>query len=527
MPALAIINARIFTADPTRLFAQAVLCENGRITVVGTAEEIRAAMPPHTPVLDLPGRLVTPGLVDAHCHLLAIGRSLNWVGLADHRSLAECQQTIARAARDLKPGQWLIGRGWNQLFWDVSREPQRADLDAVVPDHPAMMIRACGHAVWVNSKAMEVAGITSQTPDPPGGRIDRDPHTGLPTGLMRECREVFKPHLPAPDLARRKQDALDAQQLALSVGLTGVHTCETLAEYEALEAVERDGALKLRVNHLLPPSDLDEAQKRGIGFDAGSRRLWHTHVKLFADGSLGAGTAFMHEPYEGSDSCGLARLTTRQMTEQIAAAYRMGRSAAIHAIGDRAVAEALNAIAAARQLVAGPRRDRIEHVQRITAPDLDRMAALQITASVQPCFLPTDWKMAEKMWGIRRCNEGAYAWKTIQDRGIRLQFGSDAPVEPNDPRIGIQAAVARTGRGMPAGGWHPEQALSLADSLMAFTRAPAFTGFRDMLSGVIAPGFLADLTVFGKDLFDPESPPATQVPVEYTVIGGLMVYRKP
>jgi predicted amidohydrolase YtcJ len=526
MPALAIVNARIFTADPHHLFAQALLCENGRITVVGTTDAIRRAMPPQTRMLDLSGRLVTPGIVDAHCHLLGLGQTLKWVKLAGHKSLADCQKTIAQAARNLKPGQWLIGRGWNHMFWDVPREPQRADLDAVVANHPVMMIRTCGHAIWINSKAMEVAGITAETPDPPGGRIDRDPETGQPTGLLRECREIIRAHIPAPGMAQLKQAVLDAQQLALSMGLTGVHSCESLLEYEALEAVEKDGALLLRVNHLLPPADLDEAQRRGIGFDSGSSRLWHTHAKLFADGSLGAGTAYMHQPYETSDSCGISCLSTQQMTEQIAAAYRMGRSAAIHAIGDRAVTEALNAIAAARQIVPGPRRDRIEHIQRICEPDIDRMVALGVTASVQPGFLPTDWKMAEKMWGIQRCNHGAYAWKTLQERGIRLQFGSDAPVESNDPRIGIQAAVARTGRGMPAGGWHPEQALSLTDALLAYTRAAAATSFRETRSGTIAPGFLADFTIFDRDMFAPDAPPATEVSVEYTVIDGVIVYEK-
>ncbi len=196
-----------------------------------------------------------------------------------------------------EPAEWIIGRGWNHHQWEERREPTRKDLDDILPDNPAMMVRACGHSIWVNTAALERAGVTSRTPNPAGGQIDKDPASGEPTGLLREAREIIEAHIPAPSLEERKQMVLAAQEDALRSGITGVHTCETLKEWEAFAALEAEGKLKLRVYHLLPPDDLEEAAARGIKAGSGSERLWFRHVKLFADGSLGAGTALMHEPY--------------------------------------------------------------------------------------------------------------------------------------------------------------------------------------------------------------------------------------
>lgn len=522
MSAIAIFDAKIFTGSKNAPYAQALLAENKRITAVGSVDEIKKQMPEEVTVLHLPGCFITPGLVDAHCHLAGLGQTLQWVDLTGCTSLADCQKQIATAVSGLQPGEWLIGRGWNHLFWEEQKEPVRQDLDAIVPDHPALMIRACGHAIWVNSKALSVCGVSSETPEPTGGQIDREAD-GHPTGLIRESREVIEDHLPAPSLSRRMATAKAAQDLVLSLGITGIHTCETLADYAALQALEKEGALKLRVNHLLPPEDITEADLQGISPGNGSDHLWHSHVKLFADGSLGAETAFLHAPYETANHCGIACLTTEEMRDHMVNAYRTGRSVAVHAIGDAAVTCALDAMEAARKIIPGPRRDRIEHVQLITDEDIVRMRKMDVTASVQPGFLPTDWKMAEEKWGDRI--DRSYAWKTLKENGIRLQFGSDTPVEPMDPRIGIRGAFERCGKdGIPENGWRKEEKLSLEDALSGYFAGASWTGHREEKSGKIAPGNWADLTVFAEDPFAGNTP-VTEIPVTMTIIAGEVVYK--
>ena len=520
MTPLAFTNTRILLNDGT--FAEALLVEDGRITDVGTTEAIEARMPEETRVHSLPGRLVTPGLVDAHCHLVSLGHAMNRVRLFGKKSLAECKEEIRKAAEPLSEGQWLIGRGWNHLFWDNPEEPTRRDLDDLVPDNPAVMIRACGHAIWVNTKALEVAGLTADTPEPPDGQIDREPD-GFPTGLIRESRALVEAHIPAPTIREDMIAARNAQELALSLGITGVHSCEGLPEYRALLELERLGELKLRVNHLLPPEEMDEANRSGITPATGSDHLWHTHVKLFADGSLGAETALLHEPYASGSGIGIACLTPEELLGHVRNAYENGRSVAIHAIGDLAVTHAIDAIETARTTVPGNWRDRIEHVQLICKEDIKRMRNLDITASVQPGFLPTDWKMAEAKWGDARCKR-AYIWKTLKEAGIRLQFGSDTPVEPNDPRIGIRAAFERCGTdGLPEGGWRMEEALPLSDSILGYVETAAWTSGQEAHLGGIRKGAVADFTLFAKNPFE-TGRAITTIPVDATFVAGRAVF---
>ena len=280
------------------------------------------------------------------------------VNLTGQPDLESCREKIRIGAKKLKPGQWLLGRGWNHHQWVRDRkEPSKEDLDDLAPHNPVMMVRSCGHSVWVNSKALEIAGITSQTPDPPGGLIMRD-SAGNPTGLLKEAHHLISAHIPPPEPEQLKKAALKAQEQALGKGLTGVHTCESLMEYEAFSALEKQGLLKIRVYHLLPPQDLEKAVKSGIKPGGGSDRLWVGHLKLFADGSLGSGTALLHKPYlDEPDNCGLAFFDTQQLKESILKGYELGFSAAVHAIGDKAGANALDAISSCRKIHPGPWRD--------------------------------------------------------------------------------------------------------------------------------------------------------------------------
>ena len=524
---LAVLSSKIFTGTPNQPWAEALGINNNRITVVGSNEEVKSGITSNTRVYELPDRLVTPGLVDAHCHFVDFGRALKWVDLRNQPSLGVCREKIREAISDYKPGEWILGRGWNQYQWNDPTEPTLKDLDDLTPDNPAMMVRACGHCIWINSLALQKAGIDRYTPDPPGGQIDRNPDTGDPNGRLREARKLIEAHIPPPTLKERKEDALRAQKEALRVGLTGVHTCEKLEQWEAFDALDKDGLLKIRVHHLLPPEEMAEASDRGIltGFE--SDYLWFGHVKLFADGSLGAGTALLHEPYSDEpDECGIACMSLDELQEKAELAYGYGKDVAIHAIGDLAVTNSLEAIAAARKGYPGARRDRIEHLQLFRFQDLGVFREMDVVASVQPVFLPTDWQPADKRWGPDRCCN-AYAWKTIRNAGIRHQFGSDAPVESINPILGIQAAVTRQGvDGLPFGGWCPDQKLSLEETIQGFTQTAAWTSRKEDVLGSIASGKLADLTVFSQNLFD--MPPETwhDIPVEMTVVNGEPVYLK-
>jgi predicted amidohydrolase YtcJ len=523
----AIFSTRIFTGNPAQPWAEALKVTDNRISHVGSNAEVKKACGTNTEMLDLPGRLVTPGLVDAHCHFLNLGRSFQMINLRNASSLDEVRERIQKTVGSHRPGEWIIGRGWNHHQWQEGREPTRKDLDDIIPDNPAMMVRACGHSIWVNTAALERAAITRDTPDPYGGQIDKDPASGEPTGLLREANDLIVKHIPLPDLKQLKQMALAAQEHALRCGITGVHTCETLTEWEALAALEAEGKLKLRVYHLLPPDDLDQAAARGIKPGHGSSRLWFNHVKLFADGSLGSGTALMHEPYADDPAeCGIACLEREDLEDKIRLAYSRGCDVAIHAIGDLALTNALESIAAARKQYPGEHRDRIEHVQIYRPQDLALFRELDVVASVQPVFLGTDWAPADRRWGSERCRH-AYAWKSLLESKLRVQFGSDTPVESINPLYGIHAAVTRQDpSGQPNGGWFSDQKLSLDESIKGFTAVAAWNTRRENQLGSIAPGKWADLTILEQDLFNLPAEEWRAVKTAMTVVHGEVVYRK-
>ncbi len=523
---LALFSTRIFTGNPIQPWAEALKIEDEKITHVGRNEEIELACGNKTEKMGLPGTLTTPGMVDAHCHFVSLGRAFQMINLRDASSLDEIRERIQQAVARSKPGDWILGRGWNHHQWLDRREPTRRDLDDITPHNPAMMVRACGHSIWINSLALERAGVTRDTADPYGGQIDRDPGSGKPTGILREARDIIEDHIPPPTLEARKQMALAAQENALQNGITGVHTCETLTEWEALAALEAEGKLKLRIYHLLPPDDLDKAAELGITAGGGSSRLWFNHVKLFADGSLGSGTALMHEPYSDDPSeCGIACLDREMLEELIRLAYSLGWDAAIHAIGDLALTNALESIEAARRDFPGEHRDRIEHVQIFRPEDLPLFHELGVVASVQPVFLGTDWSPADKRWGSERCRN-AYAWKSLLRANLRVQFGSDAPVESINPLLGLHAAVTRQDlNGQPSGGWFPDQRLSLADSILGFTSVAAWNTRREDRLGTIEPGKWADLTIFERDLFDLSPDDWLSVKPAMTIVHGEVVFR--
>jgi predicted amidohydrolase YtcJ len=527
---IAILSSKIFTGDPKTPWAEALRIKDGQIAAVGRNQEIKRLCSGKTTILDLPSRLVVPGLVDGHVHFCSFGQTLNLVNLKNLSSLDQCRQKIRTEVSSYSPGEWIVGRGWDDQRWEEKRQPTRRDLDDLAPDNPLMLFRADGHTAWVNSLALEKAGITKASPDPPGGKIERDPATGEPTGILREAVGLLRKFMPRNSREDWKTAALAAQKEALKSGLTGVHSCEMLPQFEALDELDREEKLKIRIYQLLRPQESGLLTERGIRPGFGSGRLWVGHMKLFADGSLGSGTALLHEPYEDDPANqGLAVLPVETLRDQIRATYSWGGDVAIHAIGDKALSNCLAAIGEARRLEGiepGEKRDRIEHVQLHRSQDLVLLRTLGLTASVQPVFTATDWQQAEVKWGHPRCRQ-AYAWKTFLKAGISLQFGSDAPFDHINPLLGLQAAVTRqTPEGEPPGGWFPEERLSLEEGIEGFTRVPAWTAHREESLGSITPGKRADITVFEKNLFEvpPENWPSIEV--EMTIIDGEIVYRK-
>ncbi|MCG8566936.1 MAG: amidohydrolase [Desulfobacterales bacterium] len=529
----ALLSASVYTGAPDIPWAQAILIKDDRIQALGTNEEIQALAPPDTEFMDLSGRFIAPGFVDAHTHVWSLGYTLSMVDLRGKTSLADCLAAIKEAADKAEPGSWVLGRNWNQNIWKEGRDPNRHDLDQVCPDNPAVMIRICGHANWCNTKAFEAAGVTADTQDPYGGKIDREAN-GYPAGVIRETREVVEDVIPVPDLDFRKKAFLKCQEIFLSHGITCVHSFETPRDYEAIHAVMKDGNLKMRVYHTVHPQEMDEwdawAAKTA---DAQSDFLWHGHIKMFADGSLGARSAHLHAPYleEGGKpgtNCGIPCMTPEDMRKNIRAAYDTGRSVIFHAIGDAALTESLNAIEDVRrergETDPSLHQDRIEHLQLVRPEDLARMEAMDIAASVQPMAIVTDWKVADEIWGAERCTH-AYPWKSMTKRGLRLIFSSDAPIEPISPLEGIQAAMTRRDfKGELSKSWHPEHCLDMDTALHAYFSQAGWATGRPKDFGTIAPGKKADLTILEADPFSVPKDEIRHIKVTHTLVNGKWVY---
>ena len=521
-----ILSAKIFTGDPANPLAEAVYIKGNRFAAVGTNIMVKNIAPCDVMVLDLPGCLITPGLIDGHCHFTGIGVLLQNLNFRNITSISACRQMVKQAVLKARPGEWIIGRGWNENLWEENRKPVKQDLDDIAPDNPVYLTRVCGHSAWVNSKALEIAHITARTPDSPGGKIDKDPVTYEPTGIIRETLELVSVHIPQKTRQQLRQAALSAQKEVLRFGITCVHSLEDLDSFKIIRELDRDEELKVRVYHSLHVEDIEAAEKEGFKIDQNTDHLWLGHVKLYADGSLGADTALLHEPYhDRPGNVGLAFLDRKSLEAGVEFAYERRFGVMIHAIGDKAVTNALESIADVRKRYPCRPRDRIEHVQLFRPRDLQLFKDHNITASVQPVFLATDRFIAEKKWGKKRC-KNSYAWRTLMNKKIPFQFGSDAPVESVNPLLGIFTAVERKDYNDKTNDkWFSEQSLTLEEAIVGFTRQAAFTSGRENELGIIAPGKLADLTIFNQDLFCVPKDQWPKIEVEMTIINGEIVYE--
>lgn len=519
------VSGKIFTGNPENPWAEAILSENGRIKAVGSDQFIQGLMSSNAQVTNLENKCVLPGLTDSHCHFVRRGQTLGHIDLNQTNSIEECRGKLKKTLENKKNGMWIQGFGWNENFWMEKRPLHKSDLDDIAPDNPVILFRACSHSICVNSIALKMAGITRETPDPPGGLIEKDSVTGEPTGVIKEARHLIVDHIPEPSEAEMEDAALAAQKEALKYGITSVHTHEMIRAHDALKNLENENTLKLRIFHSLPIHELELITERNISPDKGTDRIWYGHIKLFADGSLGARTAYLHQPYENETSCGLPFLDVDDLSASVEKAHSMGFGVAIHAIGDKAVSNSLEAIHRSRSKEIPNVSDRIEHIQLVRSSDLDLFVQYGVFAAVQPVFLPTDMDLAETLWGIKRC-ENAYKWKSILDKGIPAVFGSDAPIEPSNPMLGIHAAVNRTKLDhTPKGGWFPEQKLTLEQCIRGYTLTAATLSGREHLAGSIEKGKFTDFTVLNDDIFEIPLESIKDVTCAMTVINGEIVHQ--
>jgi predicted amidohydrolase YtcJ len=518
----AFINGRIHTMDPVYADTSALAVQCGKVLAVGASEEVLALVRPGDELIDLHGRTVLPGLTDAHLHLHWYAQGKQRLDLRSVPSLDQVLARVAEWAEKRPADKWVLGRSWNQNLWPDRAFPTAADLDRVVPDRPVYLVAQSGHAGWANSLALELAGVTRDRSDPPGGRIRRD-QEGRPTGiLLEEAMNMVTEAIADPSAAEAAEVIRDALPDLWELGITGVHCMDGGAAFEALQMLHQERALKLRVLKYLPLERLDHAVAIGLRSGFGDDWLRVGGIKLFVDGALGVRTAALFEPYEGEpDNVGIPILEQAELEEIGRRASQAGLSLAIHAIGDRANRMALDVLEMFP--AKGPIPHRIEHVQLLHPADLTRLAAQDVTASVQPVHAPSDMEMAERHWGER--TRYAYAFRTLLENGTRLAFGSDAPVEPVAPLLGIHAAVTRRrldGTPGPAG-WHPEQRVSAHQAVLGFTAGPAQAAGRAHRTGTLTPGKLADLIVLDRDLLAVDPMEIARTRVLGTMIGGEWV----
>ncbi|MCW5846349.1 MAG: amidohydrolase [Anaerolineae bacterium] len=529
---LILTNARIYTLDPAQPWAEAVACGDGRVLAVGSGDDVLSLAGPETRIIDCGRHLVLPGLTDAHVHFLAYAvrrRQVSLFGLTDPAGVRE---RVAAAVAAAAPDEWVMGWGWDSNHWDV--QPTAALIDDLSPRNPVVLTRMDMHTWWANSRAMDLAGVTAATPEPLEAHIGRYPD-GRPSGLFSEWNaiDLIERHVPQPDEETLRNRVRETMAEAHSVGLTGIHDQrierEGAQSLRLFQSLWRADELTLRVHCNVAADFLGEAIRLGLASGFGDDNLWLGHMKAFADGAMGSATAHMLEPYEGAPgNTGIVVTPPDELWSLIVDAADAGFPISVHAIGDRAVREVLDVMSEWSTTRGGnarlPMPQRIEHVQVIHRADLDRLAAHGIVASVQPIHLQSDWRTADRVWGERA--RYAYAFRSLLDRGTPLAFGSDAPVAPLNPLLGIHAAVTRQdATNQPAGGWYAAERLTVAEAIEGYTLGPARLSGKSDRFGSIMPGKYADLVMLSRNLFaiDPADIPTTTV--RLTVFNGRVVYE--
>lgn len=532
-------NANIHTLDPTFPRASAILIAGGRIIAVGQKHKLESLAHGRVERQDMKGKTILPGLTDAHIHIQHYALGLAKVD-CDTRTKEECLLRMAERVKNSKPGEWVLGHGWNQNEWLPSPSgrgaggegawPTASELDAIAPHNPVYLTAKSLHAAWANTSALNLANITNDSPNPKDGAIQRDA-AGQATGIFLEtAMGLLAGAIPEATLKEIEKAIETAQPILWKMGITGIHDFDRRDAFMALQSLHASNKLKLRVNKNIPVESVQQANQLGLRTGFGDEWLWIGSVKAFMDGALGAHTAAMFQPYENEpENKGILNMDGEELFEHCRKAADVGLSMTVHAIGDRANHEVLNAYEQLRKYETEKGlphlRHRIEHAQLIHPDDAPRLAKLNVIASMQPAHAPSDMFAADRFWGNR--SAFAYAWRTQLNHGAPLAFGSDAPVESPNPFWGLHAAVTRQrADGSPsAAGWYPEQKLTLAEAFSAYTFGAAYAANAEDRLGKLAENYLADLIVLDQDPFQIEPNQLLILDATATMINGEWVLQ--
>ncbi len=535
MTTILYLNGTIYTMDAARPRARAMAIDtlSGRILAVGEDDEVRRLGGHGAELVDLRGRTVLPGFIDAHIHLLATAYRSHEIDASLCKSEEEVAELVRQRAARTPPGQWIQGGHWYKGAWPDQRFPTRASLDKAAPEHPVALWSKDGHVLWVNSLALQRAGITAETPDPANGAILRD-ENGEPTGILEEeeATDLVYQVIDKDDPLLTRHLVEQSLQELLRAGITTIHDIEGREALSLFQQLRDEGRLGLRVQMILPRRTLPDLGSLGMRAGFGDDMLRLAGIKIFADGTLGSQTAAMLEDFEGNPGQrGILALPEATMMETVSTAAELGLSVAIHAIGDRAVRVALNSIERAQQRLsdagmqqtAARLRYRVEHAQLVAPEDLERMRRLGVVASVQPFHAVADRDLAERYWGRRY--KRAYAYRTMQEMGIPLALGSDAPVETFDPLSILYAAIQRNDPATPERSpWLPEQALPVVQALWGYTLGAAYAAGEEHDKGSLTPGKLGDAVILREDLLAIDPSHLRENGVQATIVGGNVVY---
>ncbi|MEN8376480.1 MAG: amidohydrolase [Gemmatimonadota bacterium] len=528
----------VMTAALDAETASAIAVSGDRVLAVGSDEDVAEHIGSDTRVIELDGRLVTPGFNDAHLHFASGGVSLLRVDLNGTTSLSQIEERVRAAAEGQPAGTWIQGRGWDHTRLPANELgpggwPTKDALDRAAPNHPVYLNRVDGHTGWGNSIALREAGITADTPDPEGGEIVRD-EAGEPTGIFKEnAEDLVASAIPATDDVLLRRGVGASLELAARTGVTSATTSASFREIELYRRMADAGELTIRLYAWVPLTmdNVDALRAEGVTAGTGDAWLRTGILKGYSDGTLGSRTAWMLEPFTDDPSTsGIPTTPRARMDSLILAAHEADLQLAIHAIGDGATRTVLDGIEAAREAL-GPKdlRHRIEHAQIIDAADIPRFAELGVIASMQPTHATSDLRWAEDRVGRDRAVEGGYAWRSLLDSGARIAFGTDFAVEPLEPVQGLYSAVTRQSReepGEPAGGWLPEQRLTFEEAVRLYTAGSAYGEFQEDEKGALEAGMLADLVIWDRDL---SSIPPEEILVaapDLTMVGGRVAFER-
>jgi len=534
---LILLNGRVWTENPKQPEAEAIAIDGQHILAVGSSADIRQLAGPRCRTIDLNGRRVVPGFNDSHVHLVAGGDALVSVQLRDARSAEEFRRRIGEYAKSLPKGTWIGNGLWDHQNWTPPTLPTHQLIDAVTPDNPVFVWRLDGHMALANALAMKLAGLTRDTRDVPGGEIVRD-KDGNPTGVLKDhATSLVERVIPPPSERELDADLKAAMHEAASHGVTSVQNmwdstsdAFSAVKFREFQKFARAGTLTVRIYHAAPLRDWKALADAGVQAPFGSPVLRIGNLKSFADGALGSETAWMDAPF--ADRPGYSGLASAALSDpaayyaSIQGADRAGLQVSIHAIGDRAIHTVLDMFERAeREDGAADRRFRIEHAQHTAPGDIARFGALHVIASMQPYHAIDDGRWAEKELGPVRI-QSSYAWRSLLDHGAVLAFGSDWPVAPLDPLMGIYAAVTRrTLDGRNPEGWVPKERITVAEAVHAYTVGSAFAEHQEQVKGSLEPGKLADLVVLTADIFSIPPADLDKARVYMTIFDGALIYR--